>query len=176
MASDISITWQRKKDYGAEYSHPYFDSGMVVIGRHHPVGDESVDDMKAMIKRGLSLGNAFSPWLWAMVALVPIFACIVFFLVENDQIRRNMFCRSTLPKNNFFHHVGEHQQDDGKAAEIVFFCLNVPVHYTAVAKCCNLLISFLVSRLRLIQQHSWPTNTSLYPHPFSLLFPFPRSV
>ena len=118
MASDISITWQRKKDYGAQYSHPYFDSGMVVIGRHHLVGEKNMDDVKAMIERGFSLGNAFSPVLWIMVTLVPIFACVVFFLVENDRTRRNVFYRCTLQKNNFFHHVGGHQPDDGEAAEI----------------------------------------------------------
>ena len=123
-AADISITWQRKRDYNAEYSAPWFDSGMVVLARHHAMFENDYSKPDALWKRGFSLGNAFSPNLWIAVLLIPFFSSLVFWLVENDQTRKNVLfkCAWRHPANNFSHHykdgkIVQHTKDDGKNEE-----------------------------------------------------------
>lgn len=123
-AADISITWSRKRDYNAEYSSPWFDSGMVVFARHHAMYENDYSDPKALWKRGSSLGNAFSPNLWIALLLIPVFSSIVFWLVENDQTRKNILykCAWKDSGNNFSHHykdggIVQHTTDDGKNEE-----------------------------------------------------------
>ena len=123
-AADISITWQRKRDFGAVYSAPWFDSGMVVMARHHAVHENDMSSADAVWRRGFSLGNAFSPNLWLAVLLLPFFSSFVFWIVENDKTRRNVLykCAWTHPENNFSHHwknghIVQHTEDDGKNEE-----------------------------------------------------------
>jgi hypothetical protein len=122
-AADISVTWQRKRDVGAEYSAPWFDSGMVIMARHHAFHENALSG-GALWKRGFSLGNAFSPTLWLAVLLLPFFSSLVFWIVENDATRRNVLykCTWTHHENNFSHHwkngrLVQHTEDDGKNEE-----------------------------------------------------------
>jgi len=106
VPADISITWQRKRDYDAEYSEPWFDSGiMVVLARHHAMYENDLSDPDSARKRGFSLGNAFSPNLWLTVFMIPFFSSVVLWLVENDQTRKNILfkCSWTDPENNISH-------------------------------------------------------------------------
>ena len=167
-AADISITWQRKRDYGAEYSAPWFDSGMVIMARHHPMyEDNSFQDAGKLWKRGFSLGNAFSPTLWLTVLALPFVSSFIFWLVENDRTRKNILykCAWSSPHNNFSHHmkdghVVQHTTDDGKNEE-------KPVDVRFLSKQKKIMHTCVLEMIT----HTAPNapNACIYAYTFSLL-------